>query len=184
MKKPVLIIITGLPGTGKTTIARKIANAFNLPLIIRDDIKETIFDAVGWSDREWSKKVGLSSYKLLYYFLDEIMKTGKSLIVETNFATERDSASLQERVVKYNYDPLQIVCQCEGEVLYERFKNRSESEERHPGHGDHLNYAEFKETLLKPYAPLAVVGEEIIFNTTDLKKLDYETVLKRIEEFL
>jgi adenylate kinase family enzyme len=63
-----MILISGLPCTGKTTLARKIAQKFRLPLISRDDIKESLFDSLGWHDREWSKQLGVASYQLLYYF--------------------------------------------------------------------------------------------------------------------
>ena len=40
MLKPYLIIITGRPGSGKTTLAKKINEEFYMPLISRDQIKE------------------------------------------------------------------------------------------------------------------------------------------------
>lgn len=52
MSKISLIIITGLPGTGKTTLGRKLAEEFRLPFISKDDIKEFLFDNLGWKDRE------------------------------------------------------------------------------------------------------------------------------------
>jgi shikimate kinase len=47
-----LIIISGLPCTGKTTLGRKLAQDLSLPLICRDSIKESLFDSLGYSDRE------------------------------------------------------------------------------------------------------------------------------------
>ncbi|WP_425432548.1 AAA family ATPase [Hydrococcus rivularis] len=45
--KMLLILISGLPCTGKTTLARKIAQKLQLPLVCRDDIKESLFDSLG-----------------------------------------------------------------------------------------------------------------------------------------
>lgn len=42
-----LIIINGLPGTGKTTIAKPLASKLGFPLIAKDGIKEFLFDTVG-----------------------------------------------------------------------------------------------------------------------------------------
>lgn len=39
MKKSLLIIISGFSCTGKTTLAKKIAKRYSLPLISRDEIK-------------------------------------------------------------------------------------------------------------------------------------------------
>lgn len=58
----VLIIVLGPPCAGKTTLARRIAQEFQLPLIAKDDIKESLFDSLGWRDREWSKKLGRATF--------------------------------------------------------------------------------------------------------------------------
>ena len=43
------VVISGLPGSGKTTLARRLAQALNLPLIDKDDILELCL-----SRREWA----------------------------------------------------------------------------------------------------------------------------------
>lgn len=48
---PQVILVNGLPATGKTTLARRIATDLRLPLLAKDAIKETLFDTLGWSDR-------------------------------------------------------------------------------------------------------------------------------------
>ena len=54
-----LVVVAGPPGTGKTTLAAKIAEDFRLPLITKDGIKESLFDSLGTGDREWSRKLGI-----------------------------------------------------------------------------------------------------------------------------
>ena len=57
-----LIIVTGPPASGKTGLARRFAADLRLPLICRDDFKEKLFDTLGWSDRAWSKRLGLLTW--------------------------------------------------------------------------------------------------------------------------
>lgn len=61
---PVLVIVLGAPGAGKTTLARRIAAEIGWPLLVRDDIKEILFDTLGWSDRQWSRKLGGASWRM------------------------------------------------------------------------------------------------------------------------
>ena len=139
MGNKILIIISGPPGAGKTTLGEKIAEKFCLPFISKDGIKELLFDSLGIKDREWSKNLGISSYGLLYYFLESLLRAGNSLIVESNFKPEYDSEKVLNLVKQYGFTSFQVQCKTNGDVLLERFKKRSESSERHSGHADHLN---------------------------------------------
>ena len=40
MEKPVLLVVTGRPGAGKTTLAERLSREWYLPLVSRDRIKE------------------------------------------------------------------------------------------------------------------------------------------------
>ena len=82
MTKNLVIIISGPPCTGKTTVGKRLAETFNLPFINKDEIKELLFERLGWSDRSWSKLLSLVSYDLLFYFTESRLRAGNSLIVE------------------------------------------------------------------------------------------------------
>ena len=45
-----LVVVTGLPGSGKTTIAGPLAAELGWPLLGKDTIKEALFDALGTGD--------------------------------------------------------------------------------------------------------------------------------------
>lgn len=185
MNKPLLIIVSGPSCAGKSTLAKKVSEKFRLPLITKDGIKELIFDNLGWSDREWSKKVGGTSNKLLIYFLNSVLISKKSIIIESNFKKEFDTKPILEMLSKFGYQSLQIMCQCDGQILFERFKKRSESSERHPGHNDTKNYEEFKEMLLRgKLDPLEIDGEILTFDTTDFENVDYDTIYDKIRQLI
>ncbi len=187
MEKSVLIIITGLPGTGKTSLGKKIADQYKLPFITRDAIKERLFDVLGWSDRAWSKKLGQVSYVLMDFMIEAILSTGRSLIVESNFKPEYDNAKFKDWQVEYHYQIIQLVLSSQGEILLKRFKKRVASGERHPGHVDQVNYtnAEFKALLLSGLSePLDISGEVIKIDTTDFSVISYEEISALIKKSL
>lgn len=49
------VVVSGLAGSGKTTVATPLADALGVPLISKDAIKGALFDAVGVGDWQWSK---------------------------------------------------------------------------------------------------------------------------------
>ncbi len=182
MEKRTFIIITGLPGTGKTTLGRKLAKELQLPFICKDDIKELLFDGLGWKDREWSKKIGGASYDMLYYVTELLLKAEKSLIIETNFNPEFANQKLLELKEKYHFAPVQIRCFADGEVLFERFKQRAKSTDRHPGHVDGGSLEEFRPILLQgKIEALSMGGETLDVDTTDFDTVDYEKIVSVIK---
>ena len=61
-------------------------------------------------------------------------------------------------------------------VLFERFINRVESQECHPGHIDHLTtYGQFAQLLQDRKYDAVDIGESILeFDTTDFETMDFE----------
>ena len=67
--KPLLIIISGPPCAGKTTLAKLLGERFALPVMGKDTLKELLFDTLGWQDRERSRAFGRASNELLFQFV-------------------------------------------------------------------------------------------------------------------
>ncbi len=182
MSQNLLIIVSGPPGAGKTTLAKRIAEELGLPLLARDDIKELLFDTLGWSDRQWSKKLGLASWRVLYHLLEEMLKANQPLVVESNFRKELASEELSALQAKYRFETVQVLCKADGEVLLERFKQRAESGERHPGHVDCLNYDEFEAVLRQgDWDALEIDGRVVTVDTTDFEAVDYGQIISDIK---
>lgn len=180
MPAPLLIIVLGPPGAGKTTLARRIARELGLSLISRDDIKEILFDTLGWSDRQWSRKLGFASWRIVLHLLEASLRAGQSLVVESNFKRDlasEDFAALQR---KYGFGAIQVLCVAEGEVLRQRFRGRFESGERHPGHVDDQAYDELASQLCGEWEGLEIEGPVLRVDLTDLESVDYEEVVRGV----
>jgi predicted kinase len=174
MGTPFVVIVTGPPGTGKTTLAEKLAAEVRLPFFNKDGIKEILFDTLGWSDREWSKRLGHATYMVLYHIMERQLAAGASFIAESNFHVAFDTERFRALRARYAFAPFQINCVADGDVLYERFNARANSGERHPGHMDAMNLDEFEELLRRGrHDPLDIGGAVYEVDMTDYEKIDY-----------
>lgn len=81
-RKPTLIVVSGAPATGKTTLTIAVTKALRMPYLGKDSIKESLFDSLGTKDREWSKKLGLASIELLFKLVDLQLEAGRGVVAE------------------------------------------------------------------------------------------------------
>lgn len=129
MRRPVLVVVTGMPAAGKTTLADALSLRLGLPLIVRDRIKERLYETLGTGDVDWSGKLGGAAFALLFDFASLLLAAGQSVIVEANFF--RGSAEEQFRSLP-DHHVVQIHCAAPLELLITRYTNRP----RHEGHHD------------------------------------------------
>lgn len=189
MEQPFLIIITGAPGTGKTTLAKKISAKYSLPLIVKDKIKEILFnnigyDLPGWDPDAWQKALGRGSIEVMHYVSEEMLKKGISHILESNFVPQFANEKFKDMKKKYGCDMLQIYCHAEIGVLIDRFEKRVASPERHSGHAEHTYMAEFKDALEKArFSPLDIDSDIINIDMTNFDFSENE-IYKKIDAFL
>lgn len=184
MSLPLLIIVSGPPASGKSTLARQIARELGLPLLHKDGIKESLFDSLGWQDRAWSKRLGIATYRLLYYFVEVELAAGLSLVVESNFAAVA-TAEFKRLQEKYPFRPFQVMCFADGKTLVERYTARANDPARHPGHVDLETLAEIEEVLSRGrLEPLDLGGEIMEIDTTDFYKIDVAGIVARLRTAL
>jgi predicted kinase len=184
MKKPLLVIVSGPPAAGKTALGRRVAQALRLPFINKDGIKESLFDTLGWRDRDWSKQLGRASSELLWHFVEAQLAAGASLVIESNFDARFATPRLRALRERFVFEPVQIQCIAAGAVLWQRFQARVASGERHPGHADQLNGEEFRSMLLNPKLDLLDIGGLTIeVDTTHFEQLDYDGLIAAIQMY-
>ena len=180
---PLVLLVNGLPATGKTTLARRLATDLRLPLLAKDAIKETLFDTIGWSDRAWSRRLGVATLTLLYKLVEEQLRAGRSCVIECNFTPDRDTQRWRDLAQTYPFTPFQALCVADGPTLYARYCARARSAERHPGHVETLNLDEHRELLLRGrIEPLDIGGALYELDTTDFAAIDYAGLYAAIAE--
>jgi len=134
--RPALILISGMPASGKSTLAAELAGELRIPLFTKDDLKEILFDAGRYSeetiDEPTSDRLGSQAMTILYYNAERLLDAGVSVLLESNFQADLASHQLEPFLSRANVR--QIYCQLPVELIVERFQERQEQDERHPVH--------------------------------------------------
>jgi len=181
-----LIIVSGPSASGKSTLSHRLSKDLKVPMICRDDIKEAMFDSMkkaeGVTDRQRSIEYGSAAALILVREVEEFLNAGVSCIIEAKFNPKFSQAELSELIEKTGANAIQIQTVCDGQVLYDRFKERSLRGERHPGHGDSGNAEEFKDELLAGRSPvLDIQGDLLEYDTTQENENAYQGLLSKIK---
>lgn len=165
MSLPLLVVVTGMPSSGKTTVAEALARQLRLPLIAKDAIKESLYESLGADDVASSSRLGGAAYGLIFALADGMLAAGVSVIVEANFF--RDQASDFVRLAPHR--SLQLHCSAPLPTLLDRYAQRS----RHAGHHDEEKIKELPSRFASgAHSPLSIDGELIQLDTTQPVQID------------
>lgn len=128
-----LIVLSGLPASGKSTVARALRTAFPYPILEKDGIKECLFDTLGFQSHEEKRRLDAAAAKILLKVAEDILTAGGSVILDNNFDTAAGEAllGLQRRCAPRS---VTLLLTADEATLYERYLARDMAHTRHPGH--------------------------------------------------
>ncbi|MFV2172369.1 AAA family ATPase [Actinomadura sp. LOL_016] len=132
-----VVMLNGAPGSGKTTLARPLAQTLRLPLFSKDLIKETHADVLGahhpggGDQRDWSRRLGAAASDSMW----ALLRTASGGATLESFwpASTRPfvCAGLDRAEAGV---PLEIWCDVPAATARARFIERLP--QQHPVHGD------------------------------------------------
>lgn len=132
---PRLVIVSGAPASGKTTLAAILARELGLPLLAKDAIKEILTDSLGVPDAlAGARALGGASFALLAAVAGWLVAGGAGAVVEANYRRGQNERGLQPIVARAR--AVLIHCQAPPETILRRYAARAASGGRHPVHRD------------------------------------------------
>lgn len=175
---PKVLVISGPPAAGKTTLARELSERLQIPVLAKDTIKESLLDSIGYSDRQRSVEIGYAAFQLHLALAKELLQSGTSFIYETAFyskSTEDIQDALTGAVIIQGWVHADI------EVMLKRAKDR----ERHPGHADWYSGYEQEcreKSAQGVYDALDIGGQLIDIDSNDFQSSKYLDAVEALVE--
>lgn len=194
-----IIIVAGMPASGKTTFVNKLSKALGYPVLEKDAIKEELFDVIGFQNYEQKRQMDVAATAVLLRCADSLLAGGQSLIVVNNF--RGDAAPKVEALLeKHNCGCVFVFFGGTGDVFYERYVQRDLVPSRHLGHilqdhypplpGEPLTYSMTREEFARKFEQLGMNdfrisrGTRIDVDATYPEKIDTESVIGQIRKLL
>lgn len=150
-EQPFFVVVSGLAGSGKTTVATPLAEALGITLISKDSIKEALFEAIGVGDWEWSKTLSRAADAAMV----EIASRLPSALLDNYWYAE----TVETLLAPLRGPIIEVYCHVDDEVA----RSRTQLRKRHPGHADDQNPT--PATFTRKF-PLALLGPVIEVDTT------------------
>jgi adenylate kinase family enzyme len=61
-----VVLVNGVPASGKTTVTRQLSERFSLPVLTIDGIKEPFMAQFSEIDRAFNRKLGCAAYDVIW----------------------------------------------------------------------------------------------------------------------
>lgn len=143
-KKPKLVIVTGRPGSGKTTLAKGLGRLLYFPVVIRDEIKEGYVNTFGIKHDKLPDETNKIVSKIFFKNITFLLSNNVSVIAEAAFQHNVWKPEI-EKLKKY-CKPCIIICEVDAEIAAKRHLERGlKDPKREFFHGDQ-RVSHFKKT--------------------------------------
>ena len=172
-----VILVNGVPASGKSTVAAIIARRLSMPILALDTIKEAFFDHLGVGDRDHSRLLGKASYQAIFSTIAGF-PTGLGAIVDA-WHKFQPLEVLQGHLVRASAGPvLEVWCHAPPAVIAERYRARTSL--RHEGHLP-ASYAEELAALAARATPLGI-GPTVDIATD--REIDEEGLIAAVKQLV
>lgn len=160
-----IVVICGLPGVGKTTLARGLAPLINATVLSTDKIRKELIATPTyiWQERRLV-------YDVMTLIAKYFQNAGINCILDATFTTENSRKELRRKLALTCNQFSIIECICSEDVIVSRLRNR----ENDFSDADITIYRKMKNI----YEP--VRGEHIIVDTSNPSNIDMKKIAEQI----
>ena len=127
--KPAFIVVSGLPGTGKSYFCGQLAERIPVIIVESDAMRKTLFPSPAYSMEESARL-----FQAIHHLIEQLLKKGIPVVLDATNLAERNRECLYHIAYQLNAKLILVRVEAPPEVVRERLRNRAEgtaSEEDH-----------------------------------------------------
>ena len=176
-RPPLVILLAGLPGTGKSTLARKIARRYRLEHISTDSVRKRIFRDIRenlFGRGSYSIRQRMVVYDTIYYVLYTLLKHGVGCVLDGTFYQERLRSKVKRISARFDAKFLLVIVTCPESLIRKRFEERAKRNRKTLSDADSSVYERFRDM----FEPTKLDHIEVNMAT------DHNKILERISHAL
>jgi len=129
MVEPTFIVVSGLPGTGKSHFCSRLAERLPLLILESDALRKTLFPSPGYSPEESSRL-----FRACHLLIERLLKKGTPLILDATNLSERYRERLYSIADRLDVKLILVRVEAPAKEVRERLKARQGG--RSPGKSD------------------------------------------------
>ncbi|MBI1914803.1 MAG: AAA family ATPase [Planctomycetes bacterium] len=163
-RRPCLILVGGLPGTGKSTLARNLAARAGLDVVRSDEVRKELAGLphgappAGARDEFYSREWSERTYAECLRRAEERLGQGKRVLVDANFREERRRQDFLEAAARLCVPAVVLLCRASPEVVKARLASRHGD----PSDADWEVHRKLAETWEEPGPATRAVARDIV----------------------
>ena len=113
-----LVVFTGLPGTGKSSVAEAVGRELGIPVFTKDWLESFLQQTGFFSTRSENLEPGYASYELLTLLALRQMELGQSVILDSVASTESIRNQWRDLALQFTARWRVIECICSDESVH------------------------------------------------------------------
>jgi predicted kinase len=124
--KPAIIVVSGLPGTGKSYFCRQLAERLPFLILESDALRKQLFPKPTYSAEE-----SVSLFRAIYQLIEDFLKKGIPLILDATNLEERYRERIYNIAEKADAKLTLVSVKAPPELVQKRLKKRTENKNVH-----------------------------------------------------
>ncbi|MFQ6122859.1 MAG: AAA family ATPase [Dehalococcoidales bacterium] len=143
--KPAFIVVSGLPGTGKSYFSTRLAERLPFIILESDTLRKTLFPSPTYSPSESSRL-----FRAIHHLIEGLLRRGIPLILDATNLSEHYREHLYSIADRLNVKLILVRVEAPPDVVYQRLKVRSEGiDSRSTSDADWKVFQKMKPTVQK-----------------------------------